>query len=382
MERILPRKEKEYFMPTEVVFGRGAIKRILEEPIIAESKRIVLMTGNHFKESKELNFFKNEFADQNKILIVYENSVNISDIAGVNDLTDFARKNYPDLIISIGGGTIIDLGKCAAVLVKNGGKVEDYLIEGKNIRNEGIKFVAVPTTAGTGSEVTPWATVWDTESKQKYSFASPMMFPDLAIVDPSLTDELPPKITAETGMDALTQGIEAFWSKLHNPVSDEYALRSIRLVLDNLDTAVNCPNEQSRDFMAQASLFAGLAFSNTKTTICHSVSYPMTAHFGVTHGQAVSITLPIMMGYSFPSLEKERGDMLLSTIGVKTVEEASGIIKNLIKSVGMATTLAELGINEKNLDVIVQEGFNPDRVNNAPKVPSPQELKELLKGIL
>lgn len=382
MERILPRKEKEYFMPTEVVFGRGAIKRILEEPIIAESRSIILVTGNHFKKSKEFDFLKNEFAKRNKIFIVYGGSVSTSDFASVNDLTNFVRENCPDLVVSIGGGTVMDLGKCAAVLAKNSGRIEDYLIGGKKIKEKGVNFVALPTTAGTGSEVTPWATVWDTENKQKYSFASPLMFPDLAIVDPFLTDELPPKITAETGMDALTQGIEAFWSKLHNPVSDEYALRSIRLVLDNLDTAVNCPNEQSRDSMAQASLFAGLAFSNTKTTICHSISYPMTAHFGVVHGQAVSITLPKMMEYSLPSLEKERSEALLSAISIETIKEVGKKIESLMKSIGLAVRLSELRITEKDLDIIINEGYNPDRMNNAPKIPAHSELKKLLKNIL
>lgn len=381
-ERILPRKEMEYLMPTEVIFGRGALTVISREQPVAGAQRVILVTGNHFKGSKEFDFLKKEFAKRNKIFIVYGNSVSISDFANVNDLTNFVRENCPDLVVAIGGGTIMDLGKCAAVLAKNGGRIEDYLIGEKKIREKGVSFIAVPTTAGTGSEVAPWATVWDTENKQKYSLASQKMFPDLAIVDPSLTDGLPPKITAETGMDALAQAIETYWSKHHNPISDEYSLKSIRLILDNLEGAVNNPNEQSRDSMLQASLFTGLAFSNTKTTICHSVSYPMTARFGVVHGQAVSITLPKMMEYSLPSLKEDRKNDLLLAIGVKTFENAASKIEELMKSIGLATRFSELGIKEEDLRIIVEEGYNPDRMNNAPRVPTPSELIDLLKSIL
>lgn len=381
-ERLLPRKEVAYSMPTEVIFGRGVLNTINREVIIARARKIVLVVGGHFRKSEAFNALREKLYSGGKEVIVYGDSIKTSNFDTVNDLTNFTRENQPDVVVAIGGGTIIDTAKCAVILARNLGRVEDYLIDGKKIMKEGVNFVAVPTTAGTGSEVTPWAVVWDYKNHEKYSLSSPLMFARLAIVDPSLTDELPPKITAETGMDALTQAIEAFWSKLHNPTSDKYALQAIRLIMENLTVAVNNPDKKSRDTMAKGSLFTGLAFSNTKTTICHSLSYPITIHWKVSHGQAVSVTLPKMIEYSLPFLEKERREMILSAIDVKTSEEAAEKIGVLMKSIGLATKLSELGITEKDLDIIVKEGYNSDRMNNAPRIPTKFELRKLLTSIL
>lgn len=382
IERILPQKETEYSMPTEIVFGRGALMSITKEQLIFRAKMIVLVTGDHFKRSEEFSNLKAKLGEKGRDLFVYEDSVKTSDFDMVNGLTRFLWENQPDVVVTIGGGTVIDTAKSAAILAKNEGTVEDYLVGKKKITSGSINLIAIPTTAGTGSEVTPWAVVWDYKNNKKYSLSSLLMFPSLAIVDPSLTDELPPKITAETGIDALTQAIEAYWSKFHNPASDKYALEAVSLATEYLPCAVNSPDSKSRDMMTRASLFSGLAFSNTKTTICHSVSYPITIHWGIAHGQAVSITLPKMIEYSLSSLGKERSDALLLAIGAKTIKEAPKKIKSLMESIGLATRLSELGMTENDINTIVSEGYNPDRMNNAPRIPTHSELKELLKSIL
>lgn len=382
IERILPKVETAYSMPTEVVYGRGALERIGDEKLITGARKIILVAGGHFKKAPEFTSLKKTLLNHGRNLILFDDKIATSGFATINGLINFMKENQPDVIVAVGGGTIIDTAKCAAILTWNPGGVEEYLINGKKIVEEGVSLAVIPTTAGTGSEVTPWAVVWDYKNREKYSLSSPLMFPSLAIVDPALTDEMPPKITAETGMDALTQAIEAFWSKFHNPVSDAYALQAIILIMDNLEKAVNVPNEEARDNMAKGSLFSGLAFSNTKTTICHSISYPMTLHWGITHGQAVSVTLPKMVDYSLPVLEKGRCHELLCAMSVKTIAEAARKIEKLMTSINLMTKLSMLGIKEKDLDIIVGEGYNPDRMGNAPRVPAPAELKGLLKSIL
>lgn len=382
MEKILPRVEKGYQMPTMVYFGRGAVEEIADLPEMTGLKKIILVCGEHFKQSAVFGNLKQNLAKNGAKVFVYEGKIAKSDFETINALIDFCRTNVFDLIVAVGGGTILDTAKCAAILSTNEGLVEDYLVsKTRQLQVKSIPFLAVPTTAGTGSEVTPWAVVWDYGNYEKYSLASPLMFPYLALVDSSLTDELPAKVTAETGMDALAQAVEAYWSKFHNPVSDEYALKAIKLVMDNLALAVNLPTPEARDWMAKASLLAGLAFSNTKTTICHSVSYPITIHRGIAHGQAVSVTLPAFIRYSLPVMEG-REKPLLEALGADNIEMAAQKVETLMKEINLAAKLSELGIKKEDIPTIVAEGYNPDRANNAPRVPTPDELKLILEEIL
>lgn len=370
-------------MPTEVVFGRGALAEIGGLPQIKAARKMVLVTGGHFRQTPDYTRFGTRLAHDGKEVVVYRERITKSDFEAVNSLTDFVRNEQPDLIIAVGGGTILDSGKCAAILARHEGVVEDYVRDRtRHILNKGITFIAMPTTAGTGSEVTPWATVWDSKNKDKYSLTDKLMFPDLAIVDSALTDELPAKVTAESGIDALCQAIEAYWNVKHNPVSDEFALEAIKLAMVTLETVVNNPNQEARDKMAKAALLAGLAFSNTQTTICHAVSYPMTAHFGVAHGQAVAITLPAFIEYSLPVLEEGRRKALLEAIGVENEREAAEKISGLMKNCGLAVRLSELGIRAEDIELIVAKGFHPDRAKNAPRIPSAGELKKMLLSIL
>lgn len=275
----------------------------------------------------------------------------------------------------------MDSAKVAAMLAKNGGTAEDYLIDKtREIKSKGILFVAVPTTAGTGSEVTPWSVIW---GKIKYSLSSPeFMFPDIAIVDSALTDDCPKYITATAGIDALCQAIEAYWNVKHNQVSDKYALESVQAILESLNKAVNSPDKESRNKMTWGSLTGGLAFSNTATTICHAISYPITSHWGVAHGQATSITLPLFLEYILPILETRKRQNLFEAMRVKSEKEAAEKIRNVMVDIGLKTHLLELGIPKEGINLIIKEGYDPSRVENSPKIPSPKKLQEMLDGIL
>jgi len=375
-------KDEIYFMPTEVIFGRGALAEIGMLPQVQEKTRVVLVSGGHFRETEDFKLLISIFSAQGKEVVVYEPRETKSDFGAINRLVNFLRKEKPDLVIGVGGGTIIDTAKCGTILAVNQGKVEDYVREKKKeLKKKGVTFVAVPTTAGTGSEVTPWATVWDTQKKKKYSLTSPLMFPAVAVVDPALTDSLPPKITAETGIDALAQAIEAYWSVNHNSVSDKYALEAIGIALGNLEKAVNRPDKKSRDKMAKAALLAGLAFSNTQTTICHALSYPMTAYWNIPHGQAVAISLPAFIEYTLPVLG-EREKVLLQVLKTANEKEAARKVRLLMEKIGLATRLSQLGIKKTDIDLIVKEGFHSDRAKNAPRIPTSEELREILEEIL
>jgi phosphonate metabolism-associated iron-containing alcohol dehydrogenase len=382
LEVFNPRKENFYEMPTKAVFGHGAIRKINEILNLSKFSKIFLISGEHFKSTDDSKFLLDQLKSKNEVFI-NEKKISKSDFETINQLADFSRQIKPDLLIAIGGGTILDTGKCIATLINNNGKVEDYVkSKSRKLENPSVALIAIPTTAGTGSELSPWATVWDEEEKKKYSLASSMMFPTLAIIDPSLTDSLPPKITAETGIDALAQAIESYWSVKHNPISDKFALQAIKLAIEFLPKAVNFPSQEARNKMAKASLLDALAFSNTQTTICHSVSYPITAHFNISHGQAVAVTLPSFLKETVPVLEIKRKKALLQALNVENEDEARKKMISLLKEIGLATKLSQLGIKKNDLSLIIKEGFHPDRAKNAPKIPNTEELQKILENIL
>lgn len=299
----------------------------------------------------------------------------------IDEVVQVSRNKRCRAVVGIGGGSAMDVAKCTAILQLNHRDIAAYLTQGESLEKPGVPYIAVPTTAGSGSEVTPFATVWDMEARRKRSLEHHWMFPTTALVDPALTLTLPPYQTAATGMDALTQAIEAYWSKRSQPISDMYALRAVRQIFENLEEAYVGGGISARSAMAHASLLAGLAFSNTKTTICHSLSYPMTAHFGVSHGQAVSITLPSFLLWNADGISAKLPP-LLQAIGSSCAEDAAGRIRRLMERIGLATDFHTLGLSKNDVDLVLAEGFYADRAENNPKPVSVEDARSILYNIL
>ncbi|MDP2329656.1 MAG: iron-containing alcohol dehydrogenase PsrA [Reyranella sp.] len=202
-----------------------------------------------------------------------------------------------EAIVALGGGSVMDAAKVLAAASGDFERVRHHLETGTGGEELGrTPIIAVPTTAGTGSEVTSWATVWDTEAMKKYSLTHDGLHPETALVDPLLTTGLPRAVTISTGLDALSHALESLWNINANPVSGALAEVAAREVLDALPLlADDLRNEALRTRLARASLFAGLAFSNTRTALAHALSYHLTLHHGVPHGVACSFSLPLVM---------------------------------------------------------------------------------------
>ncbi len=381
LKYIPPRKTKTYLMPTGVFYGRGLLKNIDQIISSIKSKNIIIVAGKHFKSSPDYTLLTQKLSKDFDVKTL-KTTIKTSNFSTIDNLSKFCREDHFDTIIAIGGGTILDVAKSAALLAKNNGSIKDFLQKNKPILKKGIKIVAIPTTAGTGSEVTPWATVWG-EDRRKYSFSSnKYLFPNIALVDPHNTDNLPPKITAESGIDALCQAIEAYWNKNHNQISDQYALQSINLIYKNLTGAYKYGTKKYRNNMMLGSLLGGLSFSNTQTTICHAISYPITIRWKINHGQATSITLPLFIEIIFPLIPKSRLDKLLKLLDSHTPKEASSKIEILMSEIGLKTRLSELGINKKGVGLIAKETLNQSRLLNSPFIPTLSQLKALLMTIL
>ncbi len=209
-----------------------------------------------------------------------------------SELTD-----APEIIVALGGGSVIDAAKVVAAAGGDFASIRRYLETGEEAgSSSAVPIIAVPTTAGTGSEVTSWAAVWDVVGERKYSLSRPDLYPEHAVVDPVLTLGVPRDLTISTALDALSHALESVWNRNANSISSHFAVCAAREILAHLPAlADDLGSLELRRRMAEATLFAGLAFSNTKTALAHSLSYPITLARGIPHGIACSFSLPMVM---------------------------------------------------------------------------------------
>lgn len=293
---------------------------------------------------------------------------------------DAFRKSQANLILAVGGGSVLDTAKTLNVLSLQEGEPTAYVVKEKEVVHRGKPLVAIPTTAGTGAEATHFAVVYI--DKIKHSFAHPFVLPPYAIVDAQLTFSLPPRITAVTGMDALAQAIESFWSVKATDESKQYSREAITLILPNLATAVNNPTLETREAMAKGAYLSGKAINIAQTTACHAISYSFTTHFGVPHGHAVALTLPEMIVYNEKAMKQEARAELFSLLDVQNGAEAAERIRNLMQEIGLETTLSQLDITDaEQVTNFVLKEVNPERLNNNPRTLTQDELRAILSKI-
>lgn len=369
-----------YYNPVHIYFGLDSYRETLTQILGSTTARVGLFCGRSAVQ-------KMGAIDAIREAVPH---CEIREYGGISSNPDVREINavlqaWPetDWVIGIGGGSVLDFAKSVAFMAGQREDMQAFLTH-QNVAPScpGLPVIAIPTTSGTGSEVTPWATVWDFQEDKKYSLSDPCMFARYAIVDPSLTLSLPPHITAYTGYDALAQALEAYWSRYANPVSDLYALEAIRLSLAHLGAVMENPNSlEHRVALAQASLYDGLAFSNTKTTAVHAISYPMTLHYGVPHGVACSLTLAEFWEYNLEAIDPGKVARLLATVGEQDPGGFAERLKALAYQIGLPVTLAGAGIPWEGIDVILDEGFHPERVVNNPRHLTREDLREILERI-
>jgi len=362
--------------PTKVLFGVDCIKKIGDLIREFDPRKILIVSG---QKTIERHNFKSYLEDYK--FAVYRVKPRVT-VQAVESGLNFFKKNNADLIIGFGGGSAIDTGKAIAILSKNTGSVRDYLFKKEAIKNNGLPFIAIPTTSGTGSEVTRYASIIDEKNKEKKSLSHEFLCPDATLVDPKFILTLPPRITAITGMDALSQGMEAYWSVNASLESDVYALSCIKLAFENLEKAYHNPeNIKFRERMSKASLLSGVAITHTRTTIVHSVSYPITTYFNVPHGLACSLTLPYFMEFNSEAAP-EKILKISQIMGAKNVSEGTMKLKHLIAAIGLETRLSELGVKKEDVEIIIKKGFRPDRAERNPRKVTEVDLREILMKIL
>lgn len=300
----------------------------------------------------------------------------------------------PDLVIGVGGGSAMDMAKLVRFFGSQRLAPKTYLrtTESASPGLPAPPLIAIPTTSGSGSEATHYATLY--VGQKKVSVAGEFLYPNVAIIDAELTESLPPYQTACTGFDALTQAIESYWCTQSTEASKADAAEAISLALKCLEQAVSSPTPELRAGMAKAANLAGRAINVSRTTAAHAISYPMTAHFNVPHGQAVGLSLSSLLEFNSQVDEQTCQDArgtdyvrqtineLLSLLEVEDMTAAEARLEGLLAAIGLENRLGAVGIvSDEDIDLIVANGFDPDRVKNNPRRLTEQDLRVLLDQI-
>ncbi len=365
-------------MKQEIYFEKGAINTLAEVIRRLDSKRVFLVTGNFSYSSSGAE------AVLKKLLLPYQvhRFVKLEQIPITREiergLVHFRQGKF-DTIIAVGGGSVIDTAKLIRIFAVQEVPPLDIISRQRYIQHQGVPLIALPTTAGSGSEATHFAVVY--KDRIKHSVAHDYVLPDIAIIDPDLTASMPSRLTAVTGMDAFSQAVESYWSVNSTECSKAFAAEAIRLVLDNLEKTVREPSEESRYAMCKASHLAGRALNISKSTAPHALSYTMTSHFGIPHGHAVGLTLGEFFVFnslvSNEDVIDSRGlDYVLRTIEelnmllrVTNANDARALISKLMQRLGLETRLNELGISSEAERNLIIDNVNIERmINNLRRV--------------
>ncbi|HEY3314155.1 MAG TPA: iron-containing alcohol dehydrogenase [Bacillota bacterium] len=310
-----------------------------------------------------------------------------SDVGVVEQAAAAAGRAGGDVLVAIGGGSVIDTAKGMNMILSKGGSLMDY--QGLGLVNDPLgKLVAVPTTAGTGSEVTNMAVIKDPEARVKYSFTSPYLGPDLAILDPEVTVGLPPQLTASTGMDALTHAVEAYLSLSANPVSDALALYATKVVRDWLPKATHeGSNVEARYWMLIGSNTAGAAFSNALVGCVHAMAHALGGLFSIPHGLANAVLLAPGLEFNLDFAAARIAELAPAfRLAPAAAEEATAkavveAVKALAKECGLPDRLRDLGVPPDGLEAAAEAAAADGAIFTNPRPATAEELLEVLKRV-
>lgn len=347
-----------YFNPVQSVYGVGALSSL---PGLLGGRKAALVT---FPEARALGLVgRLERMLQQQLACVIDQVRPNPDVAELSHTYRTFWRDHGDVevIVAVGGGSAIDTAK--ALMVGTASESFDDLLAllagGAAIVPTRFKtLIAVPTTAGTGSEVTPWATIWDREQGKKHSLHLPQTWPAYAVIDPELMLSLPASVTLQSGLDALSHALESIWNVNANPVSDTFAVAAVRDTLEVLPLLMQrLDSIEHRGRMALAALKAGMAFSNTKTALAHSISYEMTLRYGLPHGIACSFPLPLVLERAI-GRRADRDQVLAQALGAP-LSGAPRHLAAFIEMLGVKTRFADYGVSDEEANKMVlhaQEG--------------------------
>lgn len=378
--------------PRELIFGSGQ-RAALGKVAAALGKRALVVTDERLVGEGDFRAMVAQIEAAGLSVRVDGSTLPDVPVETAVASAEAARDFAPDLVIGVGGGSCLDMAKCVAVLLVHGGKPQDYYGEFA-VPGPVMPVIAVPTTAGTGSEATPVAVLSDSERQLKVGISSPYIIPTVSICDPDLTLTCPASLTAIAGADALTHAIEAFTAIRRvatpglaqervfvgkNATSDHFALSAIGLLWEGLEAAcADGSDVEARAKVMLGATMAGLAFGVAGTAAAHAIQYPVGALTHSAHGAGVACLMPYVMAWNAPEIGPEL-DQIAGAVGLKSGVEVIPAIAALFGRIGIPRTLRDLGLADDNLDWVAEQSCGIARlIQNNPRPLPPEDMRRLV----
>lgn len=368
----------QILMPQKIIYGNGSLE-MLGSTVAHLGKHVLLISDPIMEKSGLVTKCTRLLENSSLTHVSYTAIASEPTDVYVKEALQLCRDEQCDLIVAIGGGSCIDTAKAVGILATNVGHMSDYAYGKQPFVNPSIPLIAVPTTAGSGSEVSKVTVITDTTSHIKMMFSDPVLMPSVALVDPLLTLTCPPHVTAATGVDALCHAIESFLSAKAQPITDLYALQAISLISKNLrDAYSDGQNLEAREQVAMGSMLAGMAFSNSSVTLVHGMSRPIGALFHVPHGISNAMLLPVVLEFIKDSCKEK-----MITIGRlldaenQSSDDTVSWVRQICRDLHIGN-LKQWGIdsNELNMNVgkMATDALNSGSPANSPRVPRHEEI--------
>ncbi|WLR99955.1 iron-containing alcohol dehydrogenase [Shinella sumterensis] len=378
--------------PRELLFGAGQ-RHALGSVAATFGRRALVVTDTRLAADADFRALVGQLEAAGLAVLIDSSTLPDVPVEQAVASAENARIFRPDLVIGIGGGSCLDMAKCVALLLAHGGRPQDYYGE-HTVPGPVLPLIAIPTTAGTGSEVTPVAVLSDSERSLKVGISSPHLIPTVSICDPELTLSCPPGLTAIAGADALTHAIEAFTAIRRDPVpglalqrvfvgknalSDHFALSAIRLLWQGLEAACKDGADQAaREKVMLGATLAGLAFGVAGTAAAHAIQYPVGALTHTAHGLGVACLMPYVMTWNQPAIGPELAE-IADAAGLDGPEDVIPALAALFERIGIPVTLRDLGLAEDRIDWVAEQSSGIARlIQNNPRPLNPQEMRSLV----
>lgn len=370
-----------WYHPTRILYGVGKLKELPAEVgnLTEPGSSVFLVTGrSSLKARGILQNVLDGLGEYN--VTVYNDVRSFPSPANVDLAVQACKDANAKIVVAIGGGSAMDLAKAVAILALHEGSALEYATKEREFQHKGLPFIASPTTSGSSSEVTSGSALWDLEGKRHYGLGGPLMFPEVAIVDPDLTMSMSTTLAAVTGMDAFTSAFESYWNRESQPLSDALDLNVIRAFATNLERSAIQGDLESRAACALAASMSGVAYSNSRPNACHAIGGPLTLYWGIEHGQAVGVTLGAFLRHAAPAIA-HKTNALWNALGVSDLDDAVERIAQIMSRCGLETTLNGLGLSRSDIDTIVEHTIWA-RIDPLPAPMDKDQLREMLTSLL
>lgn len=377
-------------IPTDIHFGYGASRTLPDHVRAREARRVFLVTDPGVRAAGMLDAVTSPLERAGVDFTIYDRVTADSGSGVICEAVDELKTTGADLVVGVGGGSSLDTAKAAAALATNPGSPLDYVGLHK-IKRQPLPTVAIPTTAGTGSEVSVWSVFTDDDRKLKVAIGGVLVCPTMALCDPELTRGLPPALTASTGMDALAHAVECYTNTACQPISAALAISAIELIGGHLRSAVlDGQDRRARHAMLLASTMAGIAMNPTRLGLAHALAMPLGSwDLKIPHSVAIAVTLPVVMRFNhsaaperFAAVARALGERVDDCAQEEAAARAPAAVERLARAIGIPATLSKHGLREAHVAGVVAEAMKSGNVAVNPRRTSKEELTEILRRVL